>query len=363
VTQTSNQPALFLNTLSFDYPKEPVTIYFSTTNDVEHRSDLFRSLSSLPKEVKAIEKYNSVYHGSNATNRVFVSYCVPMDGFEPIQIDFRAPENYDFVKRYYTYRLEKYLYRFDGLIVGKSGITNDIQVCISNPQTNQTKEVGGISYSWNQIERWTLKVRYDTIHNHPYILVSSDHPTYLLNQNLCDLFNGKEHDPFGEKSGISLDMLHKVLIVKNVVNSKSEPYQVRKIESFQKLHESGKSYDPMYTYPLLSRGLKLYFGIDCISDTDKFESKYIKYYNSIDCFRYKYLSAPSLKDIFLNLSDTFSVADSRLIRQIESTKRDLRFGRNSVSPRPQMGVNYGPAKSCPDSLVQLIAIYPASIKS
>ena len=42
---------LFVNSLSFRYPTEPVTCYFSTQNDNENKSDELKSIELVPNEV------------------------------------------------------------------------------------------------------------------------------------------------------------------------------------------------------------------------------------------------------------------------------------------------------------------------
>ena len=43
---------LFLNTLTFDYPKEPVKFYFSATNDAARKSTKLMSPVLFPEELK-----------------------------------------------------------------------------------------------------------------------------------------------------------------------------------------------------------------------------------------------------------------------------------------------------------------------
>ena len=44
--------SLFLNTLTFSYPKEPVVFYFSVNDDAERKSTRLKSSVLIPKEVK-----------------------------------------------------------------------------------------------------------------------------------------------------------------------------------------------------------------------------------------------------------------------------------------------------------------------
>ena len=48
---------LYLNTLTFEYPKEPVRFYFSDKDDAERRSTRLKSPVLVPKEIKQEQKY------------------------------------------------------------------------------------------------------------------------------------------------------------------------------------------------------------------------------------------------------------------------------------------------------------------
>ena len=43
---------LIVNSLSFRYPAEPLKCYFSTEDDEKKKSDMLKSISLHPKEVK-----------------------------------------------------------------------------------------------------------------------------------------------------------------------------------------------------------------------------------------------------------------------------------------------------------------------
>lgn len=118
---------LFLNTLTFEYPKEPVKFYFSEKDDAERKSTPLKSLVLKPKEVKQTQKYIDLFAGCGGV-KIYTTFDLPVEGFDAIDIDFNAEENEYLVKRYYNRRLEKYFRYYDDVVVTKSGITDDIQV-------------------------------------------------------------------------------------------------------------------------------------------------------------------------------------------------------------------------------------------
>ena len=116
---------LFLNTLTFDYPKEPVKFYFSATNDAARKSTKLMSPVLFPKELKDHPKYRQLI-ANNGALTLYTFFDRPAPDFDEISIDFNAEENKYLVKRYYNRRLEKYFRYYDNVVVTHSGITSDI---------------------------------------------------------------------------------------------------------------------------------------------------------------------------------------------------------------------------------------------
>lgn len=96
---------LFLNTLTFEYPKEPVKFYFSDKDDVEHKSTPLKSPVLVPKEVNQTQKYIDLFAGCGGLT-LYTTFDLPTKGFDGIDIDFNEPENENLIKRYYNRRLE-----------------------------------------------------------------------------------------------------------------------------------------------------------------------------------------------------------------------------------------------------------------
>lgn len=100
-----SEEKLFLNTLTFEYPKEPVKFYFSDKDDAESKSTRLKSPVLVPKEVRQIQKYADLFAGYGGMV-LYTSFDLPTEGFDAIDIDFNAVENEYLVKRYYNRRLE-----------------------------------------------------------------------------------------------------------------------------------------------------------------------------------------------------------------------------------------------------------------
>ncbi|MBP7857075.1 MAG: hypothetical protein KAZ98_04290 [Prevotella sp.] len=90
---------LFLNTLTFKYPEKPVTFYFSAEDDMERKSTVLKSDVLIPAEVKAMPKYSRLFEGMGGL-RLYTTFDLPMEGFEPVAVDFNNPVNEYSVRRY-----------------------------------------------------------------------------------------------------------------------------------------------------------------------------------------------------------------------------------------------------------------------
>lgn len=343
---------LFLNSLSFRYPKEPIICYFSFQKDEKKKSDELKSIDLVPKEVKG----SSLFEDFGGKNNLYTTYDKQCKDYKPIAIDFNDLDNEDYVKRYYNQELKRLLSKHENLMFTQSGITRDLQVWVYDAKAPIQK----VHYLKDDIKIWTLdrftlKVRFDAKNGHPYLLITNDRPASILGLPLNKL-NGGDSNLFMDQGKIlTASMVYKVMIRKR--NSDGKPFE-RRIVSLQTLHEKNIPYDASDTLPVLNRELKQVLGIDSPTGERDWTSKYVKYLEKITCFKEKYLTNNSdIKKVFNDLSTTFTpVADSQL-GQVDATKRLLRFGNNFKSNRPQEGINSGPARNCPYVEVRLIAIY------
>jgi hypothetical protein len=68
---------LILNTLTFDYPTEPVKFYFSSEDDAQHKSSILKSPVLVPAEVKAHEKFSHLFAGMGGFKMYTTSIYLP----------------------------------------------------------------------------------------------------------------------------------------------------------------------------------------------------------------------------------------------------------------------------------------------
>jgi len=343
---------MFLNSLSFRYPTEPVTCYFSTKDDEEKKSDMLKSITLIPKEIKAL----SFFEGIGGELKLYTTFDKECKGFIPVAVDFNNPDNEDYVKRYYNQKLKRLLSKHDNLMFTQSGITRDLQVWEFNPSTSEQK----VSYMGKCVKLWTLdrftiKVRFDAANGLPYLLIASDRPASILGIPLNKLDGGVTEPFTGQTKILTASMVKKVMIRKR--DSDGKPYD-RRIVNLQSLHEKNIPYNASDTLPVLNREMKAVLGIDSPTGGRDRSNKYVRYFEKITSFKDKYLTNDSdVKNVFFNLSNVFTPVTDSQLGQVDATKRMLRFGGGFKSNRPQEGFNAGPARNCPYVEVRLIAIY------
>ena len=201
---------LLLNTLTFEYPKEPVKFFFSDKDDAECKSTRLKSPVLIPKEVKQTQKYIDLFAGCGGLT-LYTSFDLPTKGFDAIDVDFNEPENEYLVKKYYNRRLERYFRYYDDVVVTKSNITDDIQVWLLCDNEKKSFSYKGKIYELWEMDRFTIKVKYDRFNNRPYLLVANDRPAQLLNVPLAKLFKDCLDEPFTSQTGITPSMINKVM--------------------------------------------------------------------------------------------------------------------------------------------------------
>ena len=225
---------LFLNTLTFEYPKDAVKLYFSAKDDAERKSTRLKSPVLIPKEVKQSQIFSNLFAG-NGTPTIYTSFSSPTEGFEVIALDFNEPENEYFVKRYYNRLLEKYFRYYDDVVVTKSGITDDIQVWLLANGDKKHINHDNKQYELMEMDRFTIRVKYDHFNNSPYLLVANDRPALMLNVPIARLLDEGANDPFTSKSGITPSMINKVMTREVRKGSDGIEYVVRRIDRYDYL--------------------------------------------------------------------------------------------------------------------------------
>lgn len=352
------------NILDYNYPEEPVGMYFSTKRGFAP----LKSITLIPNEVKEHEKFKRYLSKSNPDRTIYTCYDFAVDDAVRIEINFRNPDNEDFVKAYYRWKLLGYFRQpqFDEVIITNDGVTNDLQLWIKD----ESAVVETVNYlekpiQIKQYDRFTLKVRYDHLNHHPYLLVACSSPAKLLEYSLLEIFSNIpiQQDPFTDtessNSYITPAHINRIKICKTDIK---ENYCENRIEKLTTLQKKNKYFDYATSYPVLGRELKRFFHFDEKPPARNNGSKYESYFLKISAFKEQYLQGKELRSIFPNLSNDFVTVNPTQVDKVDESKRMLVFGKGHRDIRQQSGINHGPYRQVSSTNVQLIFIYHTSYK-
>ncbi len=161
---------LFLNTLAFKFPKDPVTFYFSLSdrkgvNLTKLNHQLF------PLHIKEIFP--------DITNRqtLYTSFTRPLDEFKPLQISF-AEDNFALVKRYYNREIKHYFTKQNILV--EPNFVNDNQIWLRATDATAKK-----IKDCTVFDRFTLKVNFNHFSASPEIVLSYDRQAKVYNKSVA----------------------------------------------------------------------------------------------------------------------------------------------------------------------------------
>jgi hypothetical protein len=122
--------SLFINTLAFEFPKEPKLFYFS----IEEKEGV--SLTKLSHQLFPCNIKEIFPNISNA-DTIYTSFDWELEDFQPLPIDFSLNDNFYLIKRYYNKVLYNDLVRCN-LIVEPNLITKDNHIWIQTNSDNKT---------------------------------------------------------------------------------------------------------------------------------------------------------------------------------------------------------------------------------
>jgi Piwi domain len=347
------EEALYLNTIPFEYPKEPVTFYFSLDD-----GDGLKKLNhvNFPANIK------DIYPGITNGDPLYTSFDRKMEGLQSLAIDFFLPENYYLVKRFYNRQLRHYLNRCN-LFVEPNRITNDNQIWKLDNYQNPRQDC-------DQYNRFTLKMDYDQFNKRPQLLLSFDRPTLVYKTCVEEILRPSTDDPFTptEKPQASADIIKRVLYKEERVREDGTTFTYRKIDKYKYLLENWEDFDSKNAYPIMNNKLATYLGFDNATDEEvetensqyadfTTPNRYKKYYDKIQYFYKTYLDNDNFRALIPIAKDGFAWANKLQIGHTKYESKELLFGGKKVEVNPQMGVNNGPYENARGANIQIIGIF------
>lgn len=307
---------LFFNVLTFDWPKEPVTLYFSNESN-DRCQELYFSL--FPNEAESL--FPGVVR--NSTNTLYTTFGYPAEGFQPLSIDLKN-ENQDFVKRYYNHQINYYFRKVAKKIV-RTGFVNENQVWLKT-------SVGGTDL-YDVYEKFSLKVQISLISDYPELVLSYDGQSKISKQSVAELIQT-----------ISPKCFNRVLHDKSLYK-------------WEKCQEN-EFIDPENCYPVINKDLEAALGIPF--ELPPRDNRYPVYLSYIKGFYSKYLNQPKFKKLIpLHKSGFLSVVPSRIDSTSEESNQ-LLFGNNQPDTTPKYALKrLKPFKKSPYPNIHLFFIVHA----
>ena len=325
---------LFLNTLAFEFPKEPVTFYFS----LEDRTDcpLTKLNHTLfPQNIKDI--FPNITNGDT----FYTSFTRKLDGFLPLEINF-ATDNFALLKRHYNREIKHYFTQRNILV--EPTFIKDNQVWLRN--TSEKAPKGCVIY-----DRYTVKVNFNHFAGKPELVLSYDRKAKVLTKSVAAFLS--------ETENATASLLNRVIYVEYF--SKDKKHSKRTVTKYEKLNEREDAViDYNNVYPIVGRDLAFFLGFEEEEETATYQQKnrYTKYYGKITGFYSKLLNTDEFRNIIPIAEKGFDTASPMQIGKTTPQSKQLIFGNNKTDVIPQRGVNNGPFRQPIYNNIQLFFITP-----
>lgn len=305
---------LYFNILTFDFPKEPQTFYFSR-EEQGICSRIHRTL--FPKHIETI------FPGITAGGAEFIytTYTYQKEGFTPLQIDFKT-DTPDLIKKFYNRQINYFFKKVKNQIVRK-GFINENQIWVPSAK-HSTREFA-------VYEKFSLKVQLCSVSNYPELVLSYDGKSKVMKQSVAALVKQVSPTSFGK-----------------LIKEK----QIWTHDDLAKLEEPG--YEK--AYPVLNWRLRNALGIE--PEPIIKGNRYKSYYKLIQTFYDYFLNKEEFKEIIPLHETGFLKVDQSLIAEINDESNDLAFKDNKKGRTPKTDFRtLKPFEKSPHENIHLFFIY------
>jgi hypothetical protein len=305
---------LLFNALTFDWPSENPTFYFSKDDSIKC-TRLHGSL--FPHSI------NTIFPGMSRNDKDFIytTFTYPGEGFIPLQVDFKN-ENPDLIKRFYNWQLKHYFFHKKNLPV-KTNFVKDNQVWVHN-RTDSKKE-------WWTFDKFTLKIQFAKLSKYPELVLSFDGQSKVLKRDVGSLI--QDVDP---------ECVNWVLLQ-------------RRLCKWEQV-ETNEHTDYSKTYPVLNKSISEALGMAL--EIPRPDNRYPKYHRKIVGFYNKYLNDKEFKDIIPINNEGFIAAHVTRVFRTSKDSNQLVFGSRKVGINPRVELNRNrPYKPSPYKKTYLFYIF------
>lgn len=305
---------LILNVIPFRAPIQEKEFVFYTKKQEGfcpiHKADLRGVIEGLVEERELDEG-----------NWLYTDFLPAKNGAIILSVDLN--KSIYFAAHYYRHLIREHFKNVADVI--RPNFTKEIEVWFKSDVQPSSKFI--------LYDLYTLKVQHNRITQGPELIVSYDGTTKLLNRNLLNLNN------------LPTERLNWIKCDKELHRYKYLPLHYKhQLENL---------------YPVLSNGLKPFFGIPF--DKPDFGNRYPKYWEKLNKFYTQYLNTTTFKKLIPLCPKGFHEVQANEVQTTLPGSKDLLFGQNRVSTQPKYDMlKYGPYKPANAANVRFIFIYQQS---
>ncbi len=315
-----SQPNLFYNIVTFNWPEEPVRLYFSQNKEGSY-ARLYKT--AWPKEIEFI------FPGIHASGEdyIYTTYDAEVKGFKHLDLDFKN-DNPELAKRFYTRRLQYYFKKKEGQITHK-GFIGELEVWFrSKRRTNEL---------YDFYEKYALRILIRTVSDFPEILLSYEGASRVLKASYEEI-----------TKDISNQNINYLLWGKGIIKLRR--------------YLDKESREDHVVRPILN--LDLAQDLQIPVEAPVRENRYKRYLEEISLFANQYFAKSDFKDLFPGLANDFLPVAPANISSVESSLNQLAFENDAVSIDAKTGFRrLHPYQKCPYSTVHVIFVYHSSHKA
>lgn len=308
---------LYTNLITFDWPTESTTIYFSL-NKEKYSRRLYKN--SFPNNLATI--FPQV--NNTETEFVYTFFGQPKENFSPLSIDLKST-NPEFVKHYYRDTLQYYFRKKENQIV-HYGFIDELEVYVPAKEAAQkgTKEY----------HVFALRIQLLEKENIPALLLSYEGKSTVMTASVAEILKSVPHEDIN------------YVLFQN---------QILKYNDVLK----GKP-DLNRCYPVLGNRLRKALKIRFPSKSTGFkkENKYDSYNKLIQHFFKTFLNKPEFRK-YISIHSGFYKVPQESIGKVKEESNELRF-KKRTSTNPKEIRNLGPFEGVEDKKVNVIFVYHKS---
>lgn len=318
------EESLFLNTLTFEFPKEPKIFYFST----EDREDV--SLTKLSHQLFP-DKIKEIFPDISNADTIYTSFDWELEDFHPLEISFPT-ENFALIKRYYNREIRNHFTKRDCLV--EPTFIKDNQIWLRNTGDKPHN-------TCTLYDKYTIKVNFNHFTNTPELVLSYDRKANVYNKSVAAFLSDEEN--------VTADLLNRVVHVE-YFHKGDKKITKRRVTKYKYLQERENiSYNNVF--PIVGRDFATWLGVDDEEEEphNPFQKKnrYTKYLSKISIFYSQFLNNDDFRRVISISTNGFDKAKPLQIGKTTPQSKQLIFGKNNLSKNaidviPQRGINNGP---------------------